>query len=152
MALQPSDIPGNFTLQERSERAPSDAGQWAHDHGWKKGYHVAYQKIDPSSFSGTIISQSISIYPIENISLVIPFTVETAKNLTSESISVDELSIPNIGDSAKAFRFSDKSDNIKEYLIAFVKKDVYEDLDMRGTITDYETLKQLANYAAAKIK
>lgn len=152
MALQPSDISGNLTLKERSERVPSDVGPWAHDNGWKKGYYVIYQKVDLNSLSGTVIEQKISIYPIENISLVIPAQVKDMENLTMESGSRDELSIPNIGDSSRAYRFSNNIYNTKEYVIFFVKKDVYEELWMRGTVTDYETLKQLANVAVAKVK
>jgi hypothetical protein len=83
---------------------------------------------------------------------VIPSAVTEIKKPGEEKITVDELSDPNIGDSSMAFRFTKPGIDTKEYLIIFVKKDVYEQLDMSGTVTDYESLKQLATIAAAKIK
>jgi hypothetical protein len=38
------------------------------------------------------------------------------------------------------------------YLISFVKKDVYQDFWTNGTATDFETAKQFAGIAAAKIR
>ncbi len=150
MALQLSDIPGNFTLKERSERVGSDVSQWGRDHGWIEGYYTIFQKVDLSQSSGTVIEQRISVYPIENISMVLPYIHNDFKNLTD--VTVDELLKPNIGDSARAFRLTNKTDNTKIYVIAFVNKDIYENLVMGGTVTDYESLKQLATIAAAKIK
>ena len=60
MIVQPSEIPGNFTLVTERERTASELSEWALDHGWKKGYSVVYRKNDPNSPSGTIIQQNIS--------------------------------------------------------------------------------------------
>ena len=42
MALQPSDLPANYTLVEEFERNASDMREWALGKGWKKGYGVSF--------------------------------------------------------------------------------------------------------------
>ncbi|MCX6691948.1 MAG: hypothetical protein NTW33_07835 [Methanoregula sp.] len=154
MVLQPSDFPVNVTLLEKGERNVSEMRNWALDHGWKGGYYADYEKNNLNSPTGTIIEQVISVYPAENITLIVPDTVNIWKNWSAEdrNVTVEELSLPTIGDSSSALRASDKSDHTQSYIIAFVKYDVYEQLWTNGTATDYETLKQLAGIAATKIK
>ncbi len=155
MILQPSEIPANFTLLEKAERNVSEMRSWALDHGWKKGYYAVYLKNDPASRQGTIIEQMISVYTAENITLVIPDTTNIYKNWTIKqndaNLTYEELSLPVIGDSSSALKISDKSDNTQMYLISFVKKDVYQDFWTNGTSADYDTARQLAGIAAAKI-
>jgi hypothetical protein len=153
MALQLSDLPVNFIVLEKGERNISNMRSWAVDHGWKKGYIATYQRNNQSSLPGTIIQQVISVYSAENITLIVPDTVNTWKNISAEekNVTIEELTLPTIGDSSSSLRAYDTSDNTQEYLIAFVKDDVYEQLYTNGTVTDYETLKKLAGIAAAKI-
>jgi hypothetical protein len=154
MALQPSDFPGNYSLLEKGDRNVSEMRSWALDHGWKGGYYADYKKNEQNSPSGNIIEQVISVYPAENITLIVPDTVNSWKNWTTEdrNISVEELSLPAIGDSSRALKATDKSDNSRSYMIAFVKYDVYEQFWTNGTAADYETLRQMAGIAAAKIR
>ena len=156
MILQPSEIPGNFTLVAKGERPASQLSEWALAHGWTKGYYAVYQKNDPDSPSVTFIKQNISVYSAENITLVVPDTINGYKSWPAETnntnLSVEEVSLPTIGDVSGSLRFFDKSDNSSGYLIAFVKKDVFQDIQTNGTAADYETAKQLAGIAAAKIK
>jgi len=156
MILQPSEIPSTLTIVEKSERNISEMRSWAVDHGWKKGYYAMFQKNDPNSPSGTIFEQIISVYTPENITLIIPNTIDAYRNgiiaENNANLTLDILPAPGIGDSSNALVFSDKSDNTRMYLISFVKKDVYQDFWTNGTATDYETAKQLAGIAAAKIK
>ena len=155
MVLQPSEIPSTVTLVEKSERNISEMRSWAVDHGWKKGYFAMFRNNDPNSPSGTIFKQIISVYPAENITLIIPNTIEAYKNgIIAEdnaNLTLDILPAPGIGDSSNALVFSDKSDNTRMYLISFVKKDVYQDFLTNGTAADYETAKQMARAAAAKL-
>ena len=155
MVLQSSDIPASFTLMEKAQRNVSEMNDWALDHGWKKGYYAVYLKNDPNS-PAAFIEQHISVYPAENISLIVPNTVQGWKNWTIEqnsaNVTFEELSLPTIGDSSAALKASNKTDNSQMYLITFVKKDVFQDFLTNGTATDYETAKQLAGIAAAKIK
>jgi hypothetical protein len=151
MALQPSDMPGNYTLVERAGRLSSEMRNWSLDHGWKKGYYTVYQKNGENPSAG-IVSQSISIYPPENMSLVMQDTTDYAMSWAAANITVEQLTVPAVGDSRTAFRLSEKGDPIQEYLIIFAKKDVYEEMSTNGTESDYTALTQLTQIAAAKIK
>lgn len=155
MALQPSDFPGNFTLLEKGERNVSMMRNWSLEHGWKGGYYADYEKNNLNLPSGTVFEQSISVYPAQNITLIVPDTVNQVKTWSAKDTynrSVEEVSLSTIGDSSSVLKIFDKSENSYEYLIAFVKYDVYEELYTNGTATDYETLIQLAGIAAAKIR
>lgn len=153
MALQLSDLSANFTTIEKtgSEMSLSDVNQSSLDMGWKKGYTENIRVEGTSS-----IEQDISVYPVENLYKVLAFqrnlAIQYYANGTADnSVMIDDLSNPNIGDQSQAYRITFKSDNSKSYEIDFIKKDVFESLRMSGTITDYETLKYIANTAAAKI-
>ncbi|WP_372961163.1 hypothetical protein [Methanoregula sp.] len=154
MVFASSDIPANFTLVEKAERNVSEMRAWAVDHGWKKGYYAVYLKNDPSQ-PGTVFEQIISVYPAENITLIIPDTMGAYKNWTiqetSANLSYEVLPVPGIGDSSSALKITDNGDNSLWYLITFVKKDVYQEIHTNGTAADYETLRKLADIAAAKI-
>ena len=156
MALQTSEYPANFTLVEKAERNSSTVADWGIAHGWKKGYYALYKTNDPVSPPGTVVEQYISVYPVENITLVIPDTKSGLKNWTIETdkvnLSIEELSSPGIGDSSSAMKIFDKSDNTEMYIISFIKKDVYQDFWTNGTARDFETIRSLAGIAAAKIK
>jgi hypothetical protein len=155
LALQLSDLPANFSLLEKGERNVSEMSNWSLDQGWNGGYYADYVKNDTNTSSVTLIEQLISVYPAENISLIVPDTVGSVKNWSAEDTnnrSVEEVALPAIGDSSSVLKISDKSDNSHEYLIAFVKYDVYEQLYTNGTATDDETLNHLAGVASAKIR
>jgi len=156
MIVQASEIPGNFTLVTERERTASELSEWALDHGWKKGYSVVYRKNDPNSPSGTIILQNISIYAGENATLAVSDTIDGQIDwITKENdanLSVEKISISAIGDASGSLKYSDKSDNSSMYVIAFAKKGVFQDIETNGTAADYETARQFAEIAAAKIK
>lgn len=154
MALQPADLPGNFALLEHGERNASNMRDWAIDHGWKRGYYTHYVKTEGNVSEGTLFEQTISVYPAENITLIVPDTINTWKSWPFEdsNLTVEEIPLPTIGDSSRAMVASDRSDNSRIYMIAFVKHDVYEQFMANGTETDFETLHQMANTAAAKIR
>ena len=65
-----------------------------------------------------------------------------------------EIPFPTIGDMSIAFRGSYDNDpnNFVVYSVLFTKKNVYEKITMTGTTTDYETLKDIAQRAAEKIR
>jgi hypothetical protein len=99
------------------------------------------------------MDQVISVYPVENISLVIPSTLQNMKDWSAEeNMSIEVLPAPSVGDSSSALRMSEAGDPIDLYMIAFVKYDVYEELWINGTAPEYDTLKQVAHTAAAKIQ
>jgi hypothetical protein len=94
------------------------------------------------------------VYTAENITLIVPDTINTWKSWPAEdsNLTVEEIPLPTIGDSSRAMIASDRSDNSRMYMIAFVKYDVYEQLQTNGNETDFETLRQMAVTAAAKIR
>lgn len=150
LALQLSDFPSNYTIKERTERVKSDIIEKGLNLGWKKGYYVRYARIGDILFDVTIVEQSISIYPLENISKILFVSHESTENRTYE-----ELSKPNIGDDSKAYRVTVKDEFGTEdryYMIEFIKLDVYESFYIGGTTTDYELLKDLAKKAESKIE
>jgi hypothetical protein len=156
MALQPSDVPADFVLLEKGERNVSEMRSWSLEHGWKGGYYVSYQRQNGNTSSGVIFDQSLSVYPVQNISLIVPDTMQlgktwAARDSANRSVE-DDTSLPAIGDSSSAMKISDKSDNSHEYMIAFVKQDVYMEFYTNGTAADDETLRHLAGIAAAKIR
>jgi len=154
MALQPEDLPGNFTLVEKGERDPSRMRDWAIDHGWKRGYYVDYVKTGGNVYEDPIFEQVSSVYNAENISLIVPDTISSWKSWPAEdsNVTVEEISLPTIGDYSRAMKASNRSDNSRMYMIAFVKYDVYEQLQTDGNETDFEILRQMAVTAAEKIR
>lgn len=156
MVVQPSEIPGNVTLIAERERSASELSEWALGHGWKEGYSVVYRKNDPGSPSGAIIRQNISVYAGENATLAVSDTIDGLadwiKDENNANLSVEKLSIPAMGDASGSLKCADTSDNSVLYVIAFAKNGVFQDIETNGTAEDYETAKQLAMIAAAKIR
>jgi hypothetical protein len=155
LAVQQSDLPADYTLLEKGERNVSEMRDWSLNLGWKGGYYADYVRHDNTSGSDTLIEQIISVYPPGNISLIVPDTAGYMRNWSAEdktNRSVQELATPAFGDSSSVMKISDKSDNSNEYIIAFVKSDVFEQFYTNGTATDVETLNRLAGVAAAKIR
>jgi len=154
MVLQPQEIPGNFTLVAKGERDVSDLSDWAREHGWKKGYYAVYRKNDPNS-SGTVIRQNISVYAAQNASLAVADTIDGfADWIVKENAmnqSVEKITLSPIGDASGSLKYINKGDNSGTYMIAFAKTGVFQDIQTNGTAADYETAKQFASRAAAKI-
>ena len=150
LILQLSDLPGNYSIYEKAPRVKSDVNEEAINLGWIEGYYVRYGKTG-DNFDYTTIEQYISIYPIENITKVIKLPRES-----NENISYDELPDPKIGDESRAFKIKWYDSELDEwwtdYEIEFIKMNVYEDIYMSGTSTDYELLKELAKKAEKKIR
>ena len=135
---------------EQFERNLSDMRDWAVDKGWKKGYYVYYERTGQDA---RFLEQAVSVYPAENISLVVPDTIQGIKNWSAEeNMTFEELPAPGIGDFSRAMKIYKAGDPETEYLVTFVKYDVFMELWTNGTATDYETLKQLAGIAAGKIQ
>jgi len=151
LALELSDFPSNFSIQERAPRVKSDVSEEGINWGWKKGYITTYVQGD-DLYGYTIINQYISIYPIENISRTIEPAVSDNETL------VEPIEIEKIGDQSNAYKITYSEDlgdgNILEtvgYQIEFIKKDVYERLIIEGATKDFELLKNLAKKSADKI-
>ena len=150
---QPSEIPGDYTIVEWRVNDASDVSPFARSIGWKKGFTVRYQQIGSNASYGSFIQQTIFVYPLENVTRVLPGTryYQNLVNENNDSLLVDGLPDPGIGDGSTATRFSAVYNNSHTYIVDFVKNDVHEQIMMGGPTSDYETVKNLAKIAAAKI-
>jgi hypothetical protein len=152
MALTLSDVPAGFTIIQGKELIASDMNESAIQNGWKKGYSVVFERSDNGLQNGdhTILSQSISVYPIENLNQVMTFA-RSEKVPIDSSVKFTQLPDPGIGDSSQAFELTEVN-GVTDLYISFVKEDVHENLYMNGRSVDYETLKNLAKASASKIR
>jgi hypothetical protein len=149
MALQPSEVPAGFVLVEKNDRNASDMRDWSMNMGWKRGYDAIYLK---NGSEPRFLEQHISVYTPANISLIMPDTINQAKNWTDANVSVEEVPLRTIGDASRSLKVTDRSDNTGAYLIMFVKYDVYEEIWTNMTAAEYDTFARLAETAAAKVQ
>lgn len=151
--LQPSDLPGNYTIVERAVRDASDVSPIARSLGWKRGFIVRYQLSGSTAYCGPSIQQVISVYPPENITLALPHP-QYHKRMAlenNESVLVEELPDPGIGDASTATKITQKEYACSACLIDFTKNDIYSQIMVYGPAPDCESAKKLAEIAAAKI-
>jgi hypothetical protein len=147
MLLELGDLPQGYTLVEQGERPSSEVAQIGIELGWKKGYYTTYTKTGTYGF--TEIDHYNSVYPLENISMVLDAPQENTENLT-----YDELSKPNIGDDSRAYKVTiiTIGGEYTSYEIYFIKMNVSNRLRIFGTEgVDYELLKDLARTVESKI-
>jgi hypothetical protein len=154
MALQLSDLPDGYIIKERSDVVYADLNPLARDEGWKKGYYVAFYRMDVRNYDITGISQQISIYPLDRVRIIFDDVKTSLQSRANTSVTVTELPFPKTGDRTIALRTVDANDpyGIMTYTLVFTKKDVLEQIEMRGTTTDYEVMKDIAARAAQKIR
>lgn len=154
MALQLADLPDGYIIRERSEVAYADVNPLAKDEGWKKGYYVAFYRMSTKNYDITGITQQISVYPPDRIRIIFDEAKLDVMARANASVSITELPFPKTGDRAIALRLTDANDQygIMTYTVIFTKKDVLEQVEMKGTTTDYEVLKNIAGTAAGKIR
>ena len=105
---------------------------WSLEKGWKKGYYSSFETRGPDARG---IDQVISVYPAENITLIVPNTVQGLKNWSAEegNITIEDLPSPGIGDASSALKVRQTGKSVDLYPITFVKYDVYEELYANGT-------------------
>jgi len=155
LALQLADIPGDYILKERSDIPYTKTTQVARDLGWRQGYMVTFYRINAVKYDMTGLRQMIELYPLANMNKVFDMAKE-AMNLQADSgqVTQNELPMEKVGDKSVAYITENTTvrNSPPVYTIIFVKKDVIEKLEMSGTTTDFETLKNLAGIAADKIQ
>jgi hypothetical protein len=154
MALQLSDLPDGYIIRERSDVAYSELNPLARDEGWKQGYYVAFYRMDVRNIDITGISQQISIYPLDRVRIMFDDVKMNLLSGANVSVTITELPFPKTGDRTIALRTIDANDpyGIMTYTLVFTRKDVLEQIEMRGTTTDYEVLKDIAARAVQKIR
>ena len=154
MALQPSDLPSDYILQDRSVMASPEVSQLSRDLGWRKGYFVSFYRMDSNNNVLTRIRQSVSIFTSDGMNGV--FLVEK-EDLENQQISPEtqyEIPFPAVGERGIAFRDTNPADTERPvtYTVIFTKKNVHEKITMSGTNTDYETLKRLVQRAEVLVQ
>jgi hypothetical protein len=154
MALQLSELPDGYIIKERSDVSYAELNPLARDEGWKKGYYVAFYRMDVRNYDITGISQQISIYPLDRVRIIFDDLKTGLLSKANASVTITELPFPKTGDRTVALRTIDANDpyGIITYTVVFTKKDVLEQIEMRGTTTDYEVLKDIAGTAEEKIR
>ncbi len=154
MALQPSDMPSDYILRDRSDISYLEMDQISHTLGWKAGYTVSYYRLNPQQYDLTEVSQVIDLYPLANMNEVFNVEEDAITSLENGTTQIYQLPCPNMGEQTYAYRETDSRNSplTTTYSIIFVNKDIYEKLTMSGTTTDFETLKELAQISADKIQ
>ncbi|KKK71644.1 hypothetical protein LCGC14_2911860, partial [marine sediment metagenome] len=142
LVLDLSDLPEDYKIIVKGPRTKSDISESGLNLGWKEGYRIAFATGEGTIFDVTTISQAVSKYPIENISLVLDISYE------EEGYIIEELPNPYIGDKSIASKLTEEDFGIGIYSIQFTKKDIYMSFETRG---NYELLEELAKKAETKI-
>lgn len=152
MALQPADLPSDYILRDRSLVAYGGISQLDRDLGWRQGYEVSYYRMDKKHDDMTNVIQQISTYTQENINEVYRIKRD-ALVPAGYNTSGYQVPFPVIGDQSLAWKEStgNSPGDITAYSVIFVKSNVFEQISMKGTTTDYEVLKTLAQAAAGRI-
>ena len=154
MALQLSDMNSDYIIKDRSVMITPEVTQLTRDLGWRQGYFVQFYRLNKDKDDQTFVRQSVNIFPLENMDKIFSIEKEDMKSRSTGSGAFYEIPFPVIGDLSIAFRGSYENDpnEFVVYSVLFTKKNVYEKITMTGTTTDYETLKDIAQRAAEKIR
>ena len=153
MALQLTDLPSDYLLRDRSVMTAPEVSQLTRDLGWQQGYFVTFDRTGRTRSDHTRIRQSISVFPVENMKRVFSLEKVAIEGTESMMSSPYEVPFPSVGDRSLAYRMTDTPEAGQvTYTVIFTKKNVYERITMAGTSTDYETLKDIVQKAAAKVR
>jgi hypothetical protein len=154
VALQLSDMPSGYILKDRSDISYQEMDQMSQNLGWKAGYSVTYYQLNQQEYEMTEINQVIDLYPLASMNDVFNIGENAVTSQDNGTTQIYQLPCPNMGQQTYAYRETDSQNPLSEttYSIIFINKDVYEQLTMTGTTTDFETLKGLAQTAADKIQ
>jgi hypothetical protein len=153
MALQPADMPSDYILKDRSDIPYLQIDQMSRNLGWRAGYEVIYYRLNEQQYDLTEVSQVIDLFTPANMNMVFNEQEDAVNAGGTGTTQIYELPCPSMGDHTFAYRETDtQSPLLTTYAIIFTKKDVYEELTMSGTTTDFETLKNLTLTASGRIQ
>jgi hypothetical protein len=153
IALALTDLPSDYILKDRSVTAYAGVDKIFQDLGWRQGYRVSFYRLDRDREDMTSITQEIDLYPLDTVKDV--YVLKKEALLPPEDDATNyQVPFPQQGERSIAWREVRTSNTIPvvTYTVIFTKKNVYEKISMTGTSTDYESLKTLAQTAAAKIQ
>jgi hypothetical protein len=153
MALQPTDMPSGYILKDRSDIPYLGTDQMSRNLGWRAGYQVTYYRLNEDQYDLTDVSQEIDLFTPANMNMVFNIQEDAVNAQMTGTTQIFELPCPSMGDHTFAYRKTDTQNPLlTTYGIIFTKKDVYEELTMSGTTTDFETLKNLTMTASGRIQ
>jgi len=153
IALQLSDLPGDYFIRDRSATSYDEQTTLNRDLGWRQGYFVSFYRMNIDRVDITGITQTIRIYPPENMNKV--YSQAKSELLTlGNATELYEIPFPVLGDRSIAIRKKgpDHHNDVVTYSVIFTKKNVFEMISITGTTTDSETLKNVAQRAVAAIR
>lgn len=153
MALQLADLPPDYILRDRSVMTSPDVTQLTRDLGWRQGYFVTFDRTGRTKSDQTRIRQTISIFSEGNMNKVFNLEKIALSEGSNPFTSPFEIPFPTAGDQSIAYRMTNTPEEGQvTYTVIFTKKNAFERITMAGTSTDYETLKEIVQKAAAKIR
>ncbi len=153
MALQLSDLPGDYFIRDRSTTSYDEQTALSRDLGWRQGYFVSFYRMNLDRVDITGITQTIGIYPPENMNKV--YSEAKSELLTiGNATELYEIPFPVLGDRSIAVRKKnpENRNDVVTYTVIFTRKNVFEMISMTGTTTDSETLKIVAQRAVDNIR
>src|SRR5512137_446506 len=123
MALQPSDLPSDYILQDRSVMALQEVSQLARELGWRQGYFVSFYRRNSNTNDITRIRQSVSIFSTDGINGVFLLEKEELKNQQLSPGTRYEIPFPAVGERSIAFRDTNPLDPERPvtYTVIFTK-------------------------------
>lgn len=153
MALQPADLPSEYILRDRSVMITPEVSQLSRDLGWQQGYFVMFDRTGRTRSDQTRVRQAINIFPSGNIKKVYTLEKLAVKGGESMMPSPNEIPFPEIRDQSIALRMTDTPEPGQvTYTVIFTRKNVFEQVTVSGTSTDYEMVKDIVQKAVAKIR
>src|SRR4030042_1431589 len=125
MVLKIEDLPTGFSVNESRYRTAEDIPEEALGRGWKSGYIVRFDMQE--EYTG--ILNLNSVYPTENITLVLD-----SSRKENEELGISAISIPKIGDDSFGYKQVDSilMFQVVKYTIEFRKYNVYEVVSVIG--------------------
>lgn len=178
ITILPSEVPGNFSTTESRIKNKVEMGDTALALGWETGYIVRYERDNSTDSIPTVLSQTIAVYPPENMPEIIRL-IRSAEKSTQWYL-IEDLPDPGLGDrshasvayvnarqdsvnitgsqdlfaaaqDALAVSPSQNGQGPAYYEIYFTKGSLLEVLRYNGPEADYDTLLNLSRLAYRKL-
>jgi hypothetical protein len=171
LILTPADVPAGFNLVTSREKSANEVGSLAKDLGWQQGYVVIYSSPSNGSSGPSAITQSITVYPADQMSGIV--TLVNTNERQINGLDFSDLPLPATGPKTCAFSAtvskktptpattsrmsvissdSGSSAPTEGYLeVVFAQGNILEVIRMSGPGAQYETLKNLSETAYAKL-
>jgi hypothetical protein len=168
-ALTAADAPANYTFIKGRAKTSEEIGDLAKSLGWQGGYEASYAGMANNPAGGTLIVQTITMYPEERMAEIV--ALADAGERSDSDLTYTILTAPDLGENSRAFsgtaggaivhRDSTGNPLAPASMAGTVRQDVVGIifskgsnlvvLKMTGPDTDYATLSALAEKAYVKL-